>query len=89
MQNEELEVIETMANNFKNSFKDYSLTYAEATKRFKIYETLLNDKNSLKRTYDSLFQKKVAQRDLISSASEDPTVLSYLVSSNRSTMRKT
>lgn len=58
-----------MANNFKNNFKDYNLTFAEANKRYKVYETLLNDKNSLKRTYDSLFQKKTAQRDLLSSAS--------------------
>lgn len=37
MQNEELAVIETMANNFKNNFKDYNLTFAEANKRFKVY----------------------------------------------------
>lgn len=35
---------------------------AEAGKRYKIYETLLNDKNSLKRAYDALFQKKALQR---------------------------
>jgi hypothetical protein len=78
-----------MANNFKASFKDYNLTYAEATKRFKVYEGLLNDKNSLKRTYDSLFQKKSQQRDLLSSASEDPTVFHSLGSSSRNTMQRT
>ena len=78
-----------MANNFKNNFKDYSLTFAEATKRYKVYETLLNDKNSLKRTYDSLFQKKTAQRDLISSASEDLSVRIWRCSSTASTRART
>jgi hypothetical protein len=57
-----MSTVETMANNFKNNFKDYNLTMSEANRRFKIYEQLLNDKNSLKRTYDSLFAKKTAQR---------------------------
>ena len=55
-----------MANAYKNNFKDYNLTLTEAAKRYKIYYTLNNDKNALRRTYDSLFQKKATQRDLIS-----------------------
>ena len=44
-----------MVNNFKNNYKDYNLTLIEANKRFKVYEQLINEKNSLKRAYDALF----------------------------------
>lgn len=73
-QDEEMQVVETMANNFKTSFKDYGLTLAQATKRYKVYDTLLNDRNTLKRTYDSLFQKKTTQRALMTNNVDAPSV---------------
>ncbi len=69
-----MQVVETMANNFKINFKDYGLTLAQATKRYKVYDTLLNDRNTLKRTYDSLFQKKNTQRALMTNNVDTPSV---------------
>ncbi len=69
-----MQVVETMANNFKANFKDYGLTLAQATKRYKVYDTLLNDRNTLKRTYDSLFQKKTTQRALMTNNPDVPSV---------------
>lgn len=69
-----MQVVETMANNFKANFKDYGLTLAQATKRYKVYDTLLNDRNTLKRTYDSLFQKKTTQRALMTNNADVPSV---------------
>lgn len=69
-----MQVVETMANNFKANFKDYGLTLAQASKRYKVYDTLLNDRNTLKRTYDSLFQKKTAQRALMTNNIDAPSV---------------
>ena len=74
IQDEEMQVVETMANNFKTNFKDYGLTLAQASKRYKVYDTLLNDRNTLKRTYDALFQKKTNQRALMTNNADVPSV---------------
>ncbi len=74
IKDEEMQVVETMANNFKSNFKDYGLTLAQASKRYKVYDTLLNDRNTLKRTYDALFQKKTTQRALMTNNVDVPSV---------------
>lgn len=46
MQNEELEALQTMANNFKNNFKDYNLTFAEGGRRYKVGRKLYRHTSS-------------------------------------------
>lgn len=42
MQEETLQDIDTMVNNFRNNYKDYNITISEANRRCRTYEQLLN-----------------------------------------------
>jgi hypothetical protein len=52
-----------MVNEYVSNPKDFGLNSREVDKRKKQYELIQSDKNSLKRTYDSFFQKK-ANKDI-------------------------
>lgn len=58
--------------------KDYNLNSKELERRKAQYERLVGDKNTLKRTYDSFFQKKASQE--ITSLTGQQTVILLLYS---------
>lgn len=66
--------LEKIVKNFEANPKDFNLNAKDVSQKKGQYERLIGDKNSIKRTYDSFFQKKAS--DDIANLTGQQTVIS-------------